>query len=681
MRRLPRILRQLVLSVTALLASLSAAIAQGPEYVPGEILVKFRQGPAGKVAATAAVMGGATPIQTFSELGIIHMSVDPNADMDAILAVLRADPSCEFAEPNYIVYADLTPNDPSYTSLWGLHNTGQTGGTADADIDAPEAWDATTGSNAVIVGIIDTGIDYLHPDLAANMWTNPGETAANGIDDDGNGYIDDVYGWDFVNNDNDPMDGHGHGTHVAGTVGAVGNNGTGVTGASWACKLVALKNLADDGSGPTSAGVAAVNYAVAMGIKLTNNSWGGGGFSTALQTAIQSANSAGMLFVAAAGNDATNNDAIPHYPCNYTVANVVSVASTDHNDQLSTFSNYGNVSVDLGAPGTSIYSTYPTALGSYAWLQGTSMATPHVAGVAALVWAADPGLTHLEVRDLLLNSVDPIPALTGKCTTGGRLNALQALPGPRAVLSSTELDFGNVSLGPGSTETLSVTVNNPGTGALTVSGVVAATDGPANASYSHDAPATPFAIPVGGSQTINVTFDPDEDHPGTVTGSLTVTHDGSSSPDVVSLTGDGAVNLSVSSVGFGAMDLRQSSSQTLTLTNPATVAINITSIVSTNSAFAADRFAFAIAPGGSEDVVVTYSARTPGWQYGQLLITHNPTIVLGLSGGTVSGQEAIPGFEDGFTNTKTILGVPFGGEYFSILLAGAYGLYALRRRR
>jgi hypothetical protein len=599
--------------------------------------------------------------------------------METILAVLRADPSCEFAEPNYIVYADATPNDPSYGNLWGLHNTGQSGGTVDADIDAPEAWDATTGSNTVIVGIIDTGIDYNHPDLAGNMWTNPGETAANGIDDDGNGYIDDVYGWDFVNNDNDPMDGHGHGTHVAGTVGAVGDNGTGVTGVAWDCKLVALKNLGDDGSGPTSAGVAAVNYAVAMGIKLTNNSWGGTGFSTALQSAIQSANTAGMLFVAAAGNDATDNDVLPHYPCNYTVANVVAVASTDHNDQLSVFSNYGDVSVDLGAPGTSIYSTYPTALGSYAWLQGTSMATPHVTGVAALVWAADPGLTHLEVRDLLLNSVDPIPALTNKCVTGGRLNALSALPGPRAVLTSTELDFGNVPLGPGSTKTLSVTVNNPGTGTLTVSGVAVATDGPANASYTHDAPGTPFTIPVGGSQVINVTFDPDEDHPGTVTGSLTITHDGNSSPDVVSLTGDGAVNLSTGTAAFQPMSPGGQSTQTITLTNPGTVAINVTSVVSTHTAFTADRFAFAIAPGGSEDIVVTFSPKSRGVKTGQLLITHNPTIAVNLSGN--AGGSLTGTFESGFTNTKTIVGVPFGGEYWSVLLAGAYGLYALTRRR
>jgi hypothetical protein len=301
---------------------------------------------------------------------------------------------------------------------------------ADADIDAPEAWNVTTGSRSVVIGVIDSGIDVSHPDLAANIWRNPGEIPGNGLDDDNNGFIDDVTGWDFVSNDNVPQDGDGHGTHVAGTIGGVGNDGRGVAGVNWQVSLLPLKFLSDSGSGSTAAAIAAINYATALrnrgvNIVATNNSWGGGGFSSSLQDAIRRHGEAGILFVAAAGNESSNNDALAAYPANYALPNVISVAAVDRSDQLASFSNYGATRVHIGAPGVAIYSTTPG--NRYASYNGTSMAAPHVAGVAGLLAAANPQATMAEIRAAILDSAVPIQALAGRSTTGGRLNAAAAL--------------------------------------------------------------------------------------------------------------------------------------------------------------------------------------------------------------------------------------------------------------
>ena len=314
----------------------------------------------------------------------------------------------------------IAPNDPSYSQTYGMNK-----------IDAPEAWDTTTGSDSVVVGIIDTGVDYTHPDLAGNMWTNPGEIAGNGVDDDGNGFIDDVHGFDFVNNDGDPMDDNHHGTHVAGTIAAQGNNARGVTGVAWDTSIMALKFLSASGTGYTSDAVRAINYATMMrtqydvNIRVLNNSWGGGGYSASLDAAIQASEQADILFVAAAGNDGANNDSIAHYPSNYNVGNVLTVAATDQNDNLASFSNYGATSVDIAAPGVGIYSTI--AGGYYASFSGTSMAAPHVAGVAALAFAYDPDATAAEVKDAILAGGDFITGLDGKISTGMRLNAAGTL--------------------------------------------------------------------------------------------------------------------------------------------------------------------------------------------------------------------------------------------------------------
>jgi|GEM_PF-3441034 len=320
------------------------------------------------------------------------------------------------------------PNDTRFDELYGLHNTGQrTGWLNDADIDAPEAWEYTTGSSQIIVAVIDTGVDYTHPDLVENIWVNTGEVPGNGLDDDANGYVDDVHGYDFVNNDGDPFDDHHHGTHVAGTIAARSGNGIGVAGVAPNVTIMPLKFLGANGSGNTADAVRALNYAVAQGAAISNNSWGGGGFNAAMLAALHAARDAGHIFVAAAGNAALNNDQSAVFPANYNIDNVVSVAASNSQDQLASFSNYGAASVELAAPGVSILSTYPN--NQYASLSGTSMAAPHVSGVMALVRSLRPEWTFRQVIDQVLNTVDSIGALQGKTITGGRLNAHAAVAG------------------------------------------------------------------------------------------------------------------------------------------------------------------------------------------------------------------------------------------------------------
>ena len=374
------------------------------------------------------------------------------AELRAAMAKLQ---SVSFFEPDFVLSAQATPNDPHYGGYaWALNNTAQTGGTVDADIDAPEAWELAKGDGSVVVGVIDSGVDYSHPDLAGNIWTNPGEVAGDGVDNDVNGYVDDVHGWDFFNRDNNPMDDNGHGTHVAGTIAASGNNGTGVTGVNWNAEVVPLKFMGADGSGYLSDAVSAINYANSLrtkgvNLRVTNNSWGGGGYSSALFDAIKRSSDAGIMFVAAAGNSALNNDATLSYPGSYNLPNVISVAATDHNDALASFSNYGATQVDLAAPGVNILSTVP---GGYGYMSGTSMAAPHVAGAAALAWAHSPSATVQGVRDAILAGSDKVASLSGKVATGARLNLFNTLsrigfgvassdPSAGQSLTSRPLDF------------------------------------------------------------------------------------------------------------------------------------------------------------------------------------------------------------------------------------------------
>jgi|GEM_PF-3764073 len=345
------------------------------------------------------------------------------------------------SEKDYIVFHQATtPADTRWSSLWGLHNTGPMGGKIDADIDAPEAWDIYTGSQNVVVGVIDTGVDYNHPDLLNNRWINPGEIADDGIDNDGNGFIDDIYGWDFLNDDNDPMDDHGHGTHCAGTIGAQGNNNRGVVGVNWTVKLAGIKFLSAYG-GTLSDAIDSIHYAVKTQMTLTSNSWGGGGRpSKLLKQAIERARDANQLFVAAAGNDKYDNDQSPYYPASFDLENVIAVAASDRRDKLAYFSQWGLNSVDIAAPGRDILSTTPN--NNYSIYSGTSMATPHVAGACALYLGLYPNSEYQSVKASLLNSVDKIQALQDKVLSGGRLNIhtlLQGYAGPQIVVKNLAL--------------------------------------------------------------------------------------------------------------------------------------------------------------------------------------------------------------------------------------------------
>lgn len=399
------------------------------QAIPNNILVKFRADAPPHFVAASLNQAGASIARKYSLVPGLHHA-RTTRPVEQTLAALRLNPWVEYAEPDYVQRTTATPNDTYYGLEWGLHNTGQSirniTGTPDADIDMPEAWDILTGNPNKVIAVIDSGTQWSHPDLDSNIWFNPGEIAGNGIDDDGNGYIDDVRGWDFYDNDNNPDDADGHGTHTAGTIGAEGNNNQGTTGVLWDCQIMPLRFIGPYG-GSTSDAIAALDYAVSEGCTVSNNSWGGGGFSTALYNAIANAGAANHVFVAAAGNDGVNTDNSPHYPSSYNLANIISVAATDNRDAIASFSNYGVNSVDLGAPGVDIASTYSGS--SYVWSSGTSMAAPHVAGVVALLQIQNPGWSYQQVINRIYSTVRPTSALSNRTATGGVLNAFAALSG------------------------------------------------------------------------------------------------------------------------------------------------------------------------------------------------------------------------------------------------------------
>jgi subtilisin family serine protease/subtilisin-like proprotein convertase family protein len=421
------------------------------EYSPGSVIVRFkdtddaaglasvRASSLARIKGTFEDKNGDGVYDRFANVDrgghLIKVDLDRSVTVEAALAELRRDPAVAYAEPNYLQHITartaLVPNDPRFGELYGLHNTGQLGGVPDADIDAPEAWNLSTGSSDVVVGVIDTGVDYTHPDLAANMWVNPLETAGNGVDDDGNGVVDDVHGFNALNGSGDPMDDNNHGTHCSGTIGGAGSNGVGVAGVNWEVSIMAIKFLDSFGGGTTAGAIESVDYAIGrklagVNLRVLSNSWGGGGFSQGLKDAIDAAGEQDILFVAAAGNDfGSNNDTFPFYPASYPSPNVVAVAATNRFDGLAFFSNIGPTSVDLGAPGEAILST--TLNNTYSVFSGTSMATPHVAGAAALVLSVNDTLSTEELKQLLMDSGDAKPSLAGVTASGRRLNAANAL--------------------------------------------------------------------------------------------------------------------------------------------------------------------------------------------------------------------------------------------------------------
>jgi subtilisin family serine protease len=422
-----------------------AASEQGgaPDFVPGEVLVRFRAGATSAARGAALGAANAAVAERILTAQMRRAGDDEGVTLvrsglatAAAVQALRGHAAVEYAEPNYIYQHGAVSNDTYFTngSLWGMYGSSSSPANQYGS-QAAVAWAGNkTNCSSVYVGIIDEGYMYTHNDLAANVGTNPGEIAGNGVDDDGNGYVDDVHGWDFDGGNNTVFDGAGddHGTHVAGTIGGVGGNGTGVAGVCWSVKLMDAKFLGRRG-GTTANAIKAVDYftdlKVRHGINLvaTSNSWGGGGFSQALQAAIERANAAGILFIAAAGNSTYNCETSSCYPAEYPNANVLSVASITSTGAISSFSNYGSTTIDIGAPGSGIYSTVPVSskgsvVAGYASYSGTSMATPHVSGAAALYAAYHPGSSAAQVKAAILGSATSTASLAGKTVTGGRLN-------------------------------------------------------------------------------------------------------------------------------------------------------------------------------------------------------------------------------------------------------------------
>ena len=404
-------------------------------HVPGQLLIKFKSGYATRSVSLLSDFG-AKQIGSIAGGEVIVSKFFQKSD-DELLATAKQlinDPSVEYVEANQIYSINKLPNDPRFDDLYGLNNIGSGSGSADADIDAPEAWDLSTGSKDTLVAVIDTGIDYNHDDIKDNYWTNPGESGldengndkrTNGIDDDANGFVDDFRGWDFANNDNDPMDDNSHGTHCAGTIGAKGDDGKGVVGVNWNVSMVGVKFLTGSGSGTLDNAVRSIDYVTTIGAKISSNSWGGGGYSAAMEEAIRRNQDAGVLFVAAAGNSGTNNDSRAHYPSSYELDNVLAVAATDNRDRAASFTCYGFESVDLAAPGVNILSSTPGQ--NHRKLSGTSMATPHVSGVAALVMASYPDADYNYIKARIMKGTDPVESMSGKVKSGGRLNAYNAV--------------------------------------------------------------------------------------------------------------------------------------------------------------------------------------------------------------------------------------------------------------
>jgi subtilisin family serine protease/uncharacterized protein (DUF2141 family) len=408
------------------------------QYVPGEVIVKFLDSAS---KATIAAAGGQT-IKSIAgaEERVQRLRLNKGETVEDALERYRHSPAVEYAEPNYIHQLAVIPNDSRFSSLWNLHNTGQTGGTADVDIDAPEAWDITTGNSNVIIGVIDTGIAYDHSDLAANMWTNAGEIPNDGIDNDGNGLVDDVFGYDFHDDDSNPIDPDGHGTHIAGIIGAVGNNNSGVTGVMQRVKLMALKAGGEDNNLPDNAIFEALEYAIQKRIRVINASFTRPGrCSKAEYDELSRANDNGVMVLAAAGNNNTSNDNTLQFPAGYSVdtspdcgpalPNVISVAAIDENGDKAGFSNFGATSVQIAAPGFGINSTEATSntRNDYQIRSGTSMATPHVTGVVGLLLSINPNLTVTQIRNAILNTGEASSRLNRVVSSGRRLNAANAL--------------------------------------------------------------------------------------------------------------------------------------------------------------------------------------------------------------------------------------------------------------
>jgi thermitase len=426
----------------------SVAVSEGEEGEEAEVLVRFRPGVSvERMKEIAASMNDRVEDEIESVEGLASIDDLDDDDAEAVAAEYASLPEVEYAEPNYRIKRGPVvcdsfgfsgrsesplppggPNDPLLGEQWGLLNTGQRGGRNEADISAFPAWDKTKGSRKVVVAVLDSGVDYTHPDLAGNMWHRPADLEM--YFDDELGTIDDAEGFSAVEYERDPMDENGHGTHCAGIVGAEGDNNLGIVGVNWQVEIMPLKFMGRGGFGSTKDAIAAINYVIArkkdgVNVRVISASWGSQQRSKALEDVIRKAGESDILFVAAAGNDGADADRRPHYPSGYKLPNVMSVAALDRHDKLAGFSNYGAKGVHVAAPGKEILSTWLG--GKYEEHSGTSMATPFVAGVAGLILSVEPNLSVKELRDRLINTVDKLDSLKGKVVSGGRVNAARAV--------------------------------------------------------------------------------------------------------------------------------------------------------------------------------------------------------------------------------------------------------------
>ncbi|MEW6303487.1 MAG: Calx-beta domain-containing protein [Verrucomicrobiota bacterium] len=510
-------------------ASLNAQAAQlSPQSLVGimalaradRIIVKPVAGV--NLSALHLILGTQT-VRTFPAIGNLQIiQLPPLLSAHDAIAFYRTSGLVAYAEQDFFVHLLATPNDPGFAngSLWALHNTGQLGGVNDADIDAPEAWEFQTSANNIIIALTDTGIRTTHEDLAPNLWVNPGEIPGNGIDDDGNGFVDDVHGANFVTGTGDPTDDHGHGTHLSGLTGAAGDNALGIAGVAWQVKLMACKFLDSAGNGTISDAIAAIDYARAKGAHIINASWGNTSFtSQALFDSIASARDAGILFVAAAGNAGADNDASPLLPASYDLDNIIAVTATDRQDILTFFGNFGATTVDLAAPGHEIFSSWHSSDNAYQSFSGSSMAAGFVSGTAALLKAHFPGENYTATKQRILSTTDPLPTLQGKCVSGGRLNLANALsdgqpPPPTATVTATATDA-NASEA-GDTGTFAINRTGSTDAALTVNYSLSGTAG--NGADYQTLPAS-VTIPAGSASAV-ITVTPINDT--TVEGDETV---------------------------------------------------------------------------------------------------------------------------------------------------------------
>lgn len=422
-------------------------------YRQNEILVRFNTTSStnlNEISGKIHHQVGSTVLKEFNEVkGLQLVRISENIPLSEILRIYRQNENVIYAEPNYICKNQLIPNDAYYDFQWGLNR-----------INATSAWNLTTGSSNVIIAVVDSGIDTNHPDLKGNLWINKGEIPDNNIDDDNNGYIDDIYGWNFESGNNNVTDDNGHGTHVAGIIAASGNNTQGVSGVMWNATIMPLKFLDKNGDGYITDAVDAISYATKMGAFIINCSWGGSSYSKALKDIIEASTA---LVVCAAGNEVSSEDIdiLPNYPASFNSSNIISVAAVDENNNLCYFSNYGTNSIDVAAPGALIYSTLPGS--KYGFMQGTSMATPYVSGLAGLIKSLYPELSALQVKYTIMNNVDSVASLAGKILTGGVINAYNSL---NNVITDTAVPTVNVDPKGGSYYyyplKISLTINKPG---------------------------------------------------------------------------------------------------------------------------------------------------------------------------------------------------------------------------